>query len=174
MLGAVGKRRGSPSSAAIVSAVRSSMPRKHRSRVTRDCSGSSVEQRAELGLDGAQARDGFVDRAQIGPMGLIQRRQRPRLGAQPGVVAFRPRLLRAGEATPMAQQKLGEPMPRAQQIGADVFATAQQITRRLFLLGRNVNGRQRPGAIQHRELAGVAAVCLDPIAGPPRNQTPGQ
>ena len=38
--GAVAKRRASPSSAAIVNAVRSSMPRKHRRRCTRACNGS--------------------------------------------------------------------------------------------------------------------------------------
>lgn len=42
VLGALGKRRGSPSSAAIAGAVRSSRPRKHRRRVTGDWSGSSV------------------------------------------------------------------------------------------------------------------------------------
>ena len=61
-------------------------------------------------------------------------------------------------------------MPGAQQIGADVFAAPQQIAGRFFLLGRNVNRRQRPGPIQHRELRGIAPIRLDPIARPPRNQ----
>jgi hypothetical protein len=42
MRGADGKRRASPSSAAMVSAVRSSIPRKQRKRSTRDRRGSSV------------------------------------------------------------------------------------------------------------------------------------
>ena len=61
-------------------------------------------------------------------------------------------------------------MPRAQQIGANVFATPQEIAGGFFLLGRNVNRGQRAGAIEDRELAGIAAIGLDAIAGPPRNQ----
>jgi hypothetical protein len=61
-------------------------------------------------------------------------------------------------------------MPRAQEISADVFAAAQEIARRFFLLGGNVNGRERAGAIQHRELAGIAAVGFDPITGTAWNQ----
>ena len=65
-------------------------------------------------------------------------------------------------------------MAGAQQIGADVFATAQQIAGGFLLLGRNVDGRQRPGAVQHRELAGVAAVRFDPIARAGAESTPGR
>ena len=73
----------------------------------------------------------------------------------------------------MAQEELREPVPRAQQIGADVLATAQQIPRGLLLLGRNVNGGQRAGAIQHRELAGIAAIGFDAIARAARDQRRG-
>ena len=61
-------------------------------------------------------------------------------------------------------------MSGAQQIGANVFAAAQQIAGGFFLLGRNVNGGQRAGAIQDRELAGVAPIRLDAIARPAGNQ----
>ena len=61
-------------------------------------------------------------------------------------------------------------MAGAQQIGANVFATAQQIARGFFLLRRNVNGRQGAGAIEHRQLAGVAPIRFDPIARSSGNQ----
>jgi hypothetical protein len=73
-----------------------------------------IEQRAEILLDGAEPRDDFVDRAEIRPRGLIERRQRPGLGAEPCVVAFGPRLLRGCEAAPVAEEKLGETVARAQ------------------------------------------------------------
>ncbi len=47
-------------------------------------------------------------------------------------------------------------MPRVEQIGADIFAATQQIAGGFFLVAGNVDGGQRPGAVQHAELAGVA------------------
>ena len=61
-------------------------------------------------------------------------------------------------------------MPGAQQIGTNVFATAEQIASGFFLLGRNVNGRQGAGAIQNRQLAGIAPIRFDAIARPAGNQ----
>lgn len=61
-------------------------------------------------------------------------------------------------------------MARAQQVNPDVFAAPQQVPSRFFLLRRDVNGRQRAGAEQHRELRRIPPIRLDPIAGPPRNQ----
>ena len=103
-------------------------------------------------------------------MRLVERRQRPVLRLQPLAVPLGPRLLRAGEAAAVPQQEFGQPMARAQEIRADVFATAQEIARRFFLLGRDVDRRQRAGAIEDGELARIAPIGLDPIAGPPRNQ----
>ena len=129
-----------------------------------------VEQGAQILLDGRAGGPGFVDGAEIGPMRLVEGGQRPRLGAEPGVVALGPGLLGAGEAAAVAEQEFGEPMTRAEQIGADVFATPQQIARGFFLLGRNVDGGQRPRAVEHRELAGVAAIRFDAIARSARDQ----
>ena len=61
-------------------------------------------------------------------------------------------------------------MAAAQEVGADIFTTAQQIAGGFFLLGGNVNGRECAGAIEHRELAGIAAVGFDAITGAARNQ----
>ena len=127
-----GKATGSPSSAAMVNAVRSSMPRKQRSRCDAGCSGASVEQGAQVLFDSRESGDGFIDRAQIGPMRLIEGRERPRLRPQPGVVALGPGLLGRGEAAAVAEQEFGEPMARAEQIGADVLATPQQSRGRLL------------------------------------------
>jgi hypothetical protein len=65
---------------------------------------------------------------------------------------------------------MGEAMPRAEEIGADVFATAQQVAGRFFLLRGNVDGGQRSGAIEERQLNRVAAVGLDAVARPSGNQ----
>ena len=97
-------------------------------------------------------------------MRLLEGRQRPGLRAQPRVVALGPRLLRRGEAPAMAKEEFREAMPRAEQVGADVFATPQQVACRFFLLGRNVDGGQRAGAIEHRELAGIAPIGFDAVA----------
>ena len=88
-------------------------------------------------------------------------------------MAHGPRLLGRREAPAVAEEEFGEPMARAEQIGADVLATAQQVAGGFFLLGGNVNGRQRAGAVEHRELAGVAAIGFDPVARAPRNQRRG-
>jgi hypothetical protein len=58
----------------------------------------------------------------------------------------------------------------AQEIGADVFATAQQIARGFFLLGRNVDRGQGARPIEQGELASIAPVGFDAIAGTTRNQ----
>jgi hypothetical protein len=85
-------------------------------------------------------------------------------------MALRPRLLGAGKAAPVSEEKLGEPMPRPQQIRPNVFPTTQQIAGRLFLRGRNVNRRQRAGPIQHRELARIPPIRFDAIARAARNE----
>jgi hypothetical protein len=103
-------------------------------------------------------------------MGLLERRERPELRAQPRVVARRPRLLRAGEAAAVAEQEFREPMARAEQIRADVLAAPKEVSGGFLLLGRDVNRRQRPGAVQDRELRRIPPIGLDPVAGPPRNQ----
>ena len=168
--GADGKRRASPSSAAIVSAVRSSMPRKQRRRSTRARSGSIVSRSRNSVSTALEPGDAFVDGADVGAMRLLERGERPALGLQPVGMAFRPRLLGRGEAAAVAEQEFREAVPRAEEIGADVFATPQQIAGGFFLLGGNVNGRERAGAIQDGELAGIAAIGFDAIAGPPGNE----
>ena len=70
----------------------------------------------------------------------------------------------------MTEQKFREAVSRAEQIGTDVFATAQQIAGGLFLLGGNVNGGERTGAIEHGELARIPTVGLNPIASAPRDE----
>ena len=61
-------------------------------------------------------------------------------------------------------------MSRPQQVGAGIFATAQEIARGFLLLGRNVNRGEGTGAVQDGELAGIAAISLDAIAGAAGNQ----
>ena len=110
-------------------------------------------------FDGPEAGDGLLDGPQIGAVRLLERGERPGLGPQPGVVPLGPRLLRGREPPAMAE-RIWRAGAGAQQVRANVFAAAQEIARRFFLLGRNVNGGQRTGAMEHRELAGVAAIVL--------------
>jgi len=73
-----------------------------------------VKQRAKILLDRREPGIGFIDRPQIGAVGQIEGRQRPFLGAEPGIVALGPRLLCRGEPPSMAEEKVRESMPRAQ------------------------------------------------------------
>jgi hypothetical protein len=132
-----------------------------------------IKERPQVLLDGLEPRDRFIDGAEVGPMRLIKRRQRPRLGAQPGIVPFRPCLLRGGEAAPVAEQEFRESMAGAQQIGANVFATPQKIAGGFFLLGGNVNRGQRAGAEEDRQVSGIPAIRLDAVARPTRNECGG-
>ena len=132
-----------------------------------------IEEGLQLGLDVAESAQHLIDRSQVRPVRLIERGERPRLGAEPGIVALGPRLLRGGEPTAVPEQEFGEPMPSAEKIGADVFAAPEQIASGFFLLRRNVDGRQGPGSIQHGELAGIPAIRLDAITGSTRDQRRG-
>jgi len=80
-----------------------------------------IEQRQEIGFDGAKPGQDFIDGSEIGTVRLLERGQRPRLRSQPRVVALGPRLLRPGEAAAVAEQEFREPVPGAQEIRADVF-----------------------------------------------------
>src|SRR4029453_11170118 len=135
--------------------------------------GLEFEACLEVCFDVPEPGERFIDGAEIGPMRLIECGQCPRLCPQPAVVAFGPSLLAGGEAPAVAEQEFRPAMTRSEPVSADVFATAEEIADRFFLLGRNVNGGERASAVEHRELAGVAAISFDAIAGPPGNQ-PGR
>ena len=64
-------------------------------------------------------------------------------------------------------------MPGAQEIRADVFPTPEQIARRFFLRGGNVNRGQCAGSIQHSQVSGIAAICLDAVPWTTRNERGG-
>jgi hypothetical protein len=81
------------------------------------------QQVAEFGVNGAQSGDGFVDRADVGAMRLLERRKRPALRLEPLGMRFGPGLFGAGEAAAVAQQEVREAMASAEHIGADVFPT---------------------------------------------------
>src|SRR5262249_24901344 len=132
-----------------------------------------IEQRAEILLDVMEASEHFVDGAEIRPMRLIERRQRPGLRAQPSLMTLGPGLLRRGEAPAVTQEEFGEAVARTQEIGTAVFATSEEIAGRFFLLRRNVDGGERASAIEDGEVPGVTAIRLDAIAGAPRDQRRG-
>jgi hypothetical protein len=134
--------------------------------------GLKGEQVAQIGLDRTQARDGFLDGAPIGLKRVLERRDWPPLGLQPREVAFRPGLrLRPPAAVP--QQEFREAVPGAQQIGPNVLAAPQQVARRLFVFGGDMDGGQRPRAIQNGELCGISTIRFDPHTGAPRNEGRG-
>ena len=143
VLGAVAKRRGSPSSAAMVNAVRSSMPRKQRRR-----------SHAWRSARARQARRSVSTRGQPGARLVHGARVRRWVccSAGSGHVCARshaswrldPRLLGPGEATAVPEEKLREAVARPQEIGPDILAAPQQVAGGFFLLGRNVDGVSAP------------------------------
>ena len=135
--------------------------------------GLEVQERTALGFDVPEPGEYFIDRTQVGVMGLIQGGQRPGLGPQPHVVALRPGLLGGSEAPAMAEEELREAVPGAEQISADVLATSQEIPRGLFLLGWNVNGGERARAIPHGEVPGIPSISFDAIARTARDERGG-
>src|SRR5215216_2700242 len=106
-------------------------------------------------------------------MRLIEGGQRPCLRPEPDLVAFGPGLFGAAEPTAVTEQEFREPVAAAQEIGPNVFTTAEEIAGGFFLLGRNVNGGERAGPIEHGKVTGVTAVGFDAIAGPARNERRG-
>src|SRR5579864_5605634 len=84
-----------------------------------------------------------------------------------------PRLLGAGKASAVPQQELRESMPGSEQVGSNVFAASQQIAGRLFRLSRHMDRRERAGAIEDGEVVGVAAIRLNAITRPTRDQRGG-
>jgi hypothetical protein len=73
----------------------------------------------------------------------------------------------------MTEQKFGQPMPRAEQIRANVFPTPEQIPGGFFSFIRDVNGGECAGSIENSELARIATIGLDPVAGTAGNQRRG-
>src|SRR6266566_3584743 len=127
------------------------------------------EKLAQLEIDGVESGDAFIDGTYVGPMGVLQGRQRPALGLQPLGVAFGPRAFGRGKAATVAQEKVREAMSGAEEIRADVFAAAQEIAHGLFELGRNVNRGEGAGAIEDGELARVTAIGFDAVTGTARD-----
>ena len=70
----------------------------------------------------------------------------------------------------MPEQELGQPMAGAEEVRPHVFPAPQQVAGRLFLLGLDMNRREDAGPIEDGELAGVAPIGLDAIAGATRDQ----
>ncbi len=86
-----------------------------------------VQQRPQIILNRAETRDGFVDRAEIRSMRLLECGEGPGLPTQPRVVPLRPRLLRRRETAAVPEQEFGEAMTRPQEIRANVFATSSAV-----------------------------------------------
>jgi hypothetical protein len=59
---------------------------------------------------------------------------------------------------------------RPEEIGANVLSAAEEIPGSFFLLAGTVNGGERAGAVENRELGRVAPIGLDAIAGAPRDE----
>ena len=147
------------------------MPRKQRRRATRSRKRLERQQRAQIRVRRRAAARRLRRRpARYARCVCSSAGSGHRLRLEPRGMAFRPGLLGRREAAAVAQEKLREPMARAEEIGADIFATPEQIARGFFLLGRNMNRRQRAGPIQHGELAGIAPIGLDAIARATRDQ----
>ena len=141
-------------------AVRLSMPRKQRRRRARVAIGSSVRQACRSVSTAASRARASSTARRYAAWVCCSARQRPPLRAQPRVVRAGPCLFGAGEATAVPQEKLRQPMPRPKQIGANVLAAAQEVPHRFFLVGGNMDARERTRAIQHGQLDGIATIGL--------------
>ena len=82
------------------------------------------EQVAQFLVHAVQPRDGLIDGADIGAVGLREGRQWPALRLQPLGVPFGPRAFGGREAAPVPQEEMGEAMPRPEEIGANVLTTS--------------------------------------------------
>ncbi len=78
--------------------------------------------------------------------------------------------LRPVEADLVPQQQLRQPMPGTHQIPAQILAGANEVTQRLFLDARDRHPVQFAGRQQPDQPLGVAAIGLDAITRPARNQ----
>ena len=157
------KRRGSPSSAAMVRAVRSSIPRKQRRRWTRGRRGAR-SRRARRSCSTACSRATASSTVRRYARCVWSSAGSGHVCARSHAKCRGPRLLGRGVAAAVAQQEFRKAMPRPQQIGANVFPAAQQIPRRFLLARRDVDRGQRARAIEHGELARIASIRLDPVA----------
>ena len=102
-----------------------------------------------------------------------RRRPRARRGAPTSdsrSTPMRPRPVAPAVVQAAAQQQLAQPMPTPLQILARIIARAAQIANRFVLGGRRLDLRQQARATQLRQLARIAAIRLDPLAGLPWNQ----
>ena len=63
------------------------------------------EQIAQLGIDRLEPCDAFVDGADVGAMGLLERGEWPALGLEPLGVAFGPGFLRRGKPAAVTQEE---------------------------------------------------------------------
>ena len=98
-------------------------------------------------------------------MRLGERRHRPDLDAQPGVMSLRPSLFGTGKPPDVTQEKFRETMARAEEIGPNIFPTAKQVAGGFFLFGRDVDGGECARAVQDRLAAQAVLVrAFDDIA----------
>ena len=130
------------------------------------------DERVEVRFDVVETAPGFIDGAEIVRMGVRERRQLPPLDAEPLVILGAPGL-RAGESSPVAEDKFAERLPRAEHIPPNRFPRADEISRGLFGVGGNMDGRQRPRAMQDGQLGGIPPVGLDPVAGAAGDESGG-
>ena len=78
--------------------------------------------------------------------------------------------LRPVEADLVAQQQLRQPMTGAHEIAAQILPRTHQIAQRLFLDAGTATAMQLTRGQQPHQALGVAAIGLDAIARPARNQ----
>jgi hypothetical protein len=91
------------------------------------------------------------------------------LAADPGPELQRP-VLAVVEGAAVPQQELPEPVARRGEVLAHVVASPHQVAHRLLVLGGHRDGGELAGPVEPRELARIAPVGLDAVAGPDRNE----
>ena len=144
-------------------------PRKHRRRATRGRNGSRSKS-GRRSCSTACSRTTAVDGTAVGTVRLVERGQRPGLRPEPCPMALRPRLLGRRETLAHDAGRIWRADAARAGDPRRCLPDAQQIARRLLLIRRDVNGGQRAGAMQDRQLGRNATIGLDPIPRTTRNQ----
>ena len=144
------------------------MPRKQRNQPTGSRYGSLVATAASSRVQFAQSGVDLVDGQHVvlhhDPVGRV----RPRQLVDPPAVPLRPRSTRIVQSP--AQQQLAEAVPASLPVRARIIPSSTQVANRFRGRRRGLNRRQHPRPMQLRELARIASVGLDALAGLPRYQ----
>src|SRR5688572_12019866 len=89
--------------------------------------GLDGQQIAQFGIHRLEPADRFINGTDIGPVGLLERWQRPALRLQPRGMALRPGALGGRESPAVAQEEFGQAMPRTEEVDTNVLPASEEV-----------------------------------------------